>query len=212
MAKYATSQLDSINEILSVLGQAPVNSLELKTPDVAMAIQVLDRVDRDTQAEGWYFNTELEIDVSPDADSKFPFQENWISADPDATRYQDKEIVPRNGFFYDLRKNTYLLGLSKLTVNAIIYLDWDDLPEAARRYSTLRTARMMAERVLGSADKSGFTLRDEFRARSLLKMEDKRLADSSLMDSNDYMSIIRGRGRSGAIGHGPSGTPEALFP
>ena len=56
-----TEQLDSVNEMLAAVGQAPVNQLEATNPDVALAFDTLTRVSREVQAEGWTFNKEYHV-------------------------------------------------------------------------------------------------------------------------------------------------------
>ena len=54
-----TTKLEAINQMLSGIGQAPVVSLDVANPEIAIAVDVLDQVDREVQGEGWHFNTEV---------------------------------------------------------------------------------------------------------------------------------------------------------
>ena len=57
-----TTKLESINTMLSTIGEAPVNSLTGSLPtDATMAINILDEINREVQAQGWKFNTSYKV-------------------------------------------------------------------------------------------------------------------------------------------------------
>ena len=59
MSLSATTKLEAINTMLSVIGEAPVSSFEANaTGDVAIAKNILDEVLQEVQTRGWHWNTE----------------------------------------------------------------------------------------------------------------------------------------------------------
>ena len=54
-----TTELQAVNTLLSIIGEAPVKSITGNTGvDVAMALQILDETNVEVQSRGWHFNTE----------------------------------------------------------------------------------------------------------------------------------------------------------
>ena len=63
---YAVStELDAVNQILSSVGQAPVTTLDLQNPEVAIVLNTLREVNKQVQSEGWIFNTERDYTLDP---------------------------------------------------------------------------------------------------------------------------------------------------
>ena len=53
-----TSELQAINTMLSIIGEAPVSSItENIGADVSIAKQILDESSVDIQSKGWNYNT-----------------------------------------------------------------------------------------------------------------------------------------------------------
>ena len=65
-----TTKLDSVNIILSNIGQAPVTALDTGNPLVETAELVLNEINRTVQAEGWVFNTEYCYPLLPNVDDE----------------------------------------------------------------------------------------------------------------------------------------------
>ena len=61
----ASTELDAVNQILSSVGQAPVSTLDLTNPEVAIVLNTLREVNKQVQGEGWVFNTERGIELEP---------------------------------------------------------------------------------------------------------------------------------------------------
>ena len=61
-----TTQLDAVNTMLSAIGEAPVNSLSSGLVEAEVAESILNTVDREVQAMGWHFNTELNKSFAQD--------------------------------------------------------------------------------------------------------------------------------------------------
>lgn len=65
----------------------------------------------------------------------------------------------------------------------VIMLDFEQLPEAARRFITLKGARVFQDRAVGSAELHGFQERDELRALVELKDMEADTADYTIFDN-----------------------------
>ena len=97
------SELEAVNEILSSIGSNPVDSLENSLDvDVLNAKRILSSVSREVQSRGWFFNTEDNITLLPDADDGLvPCPENYL-------QFYSKgyQLIRRNGYFYDIASQT----------------------------------------------------------------------------------------------------------
>ena len=73
-----TTELQAVNTMLSVIGEAPVNSITgTTTVDVSVAKNILDETSMSIQSQGWNFNTNYEYkSLSLDSDNKIPLPSN----------------------------------------------------------------------------------------------------------------------------------------
>ena len=69
-------------------------------------------------------------------------------------------------------------------------LDWDELPEVARRYITIKAARVFGDRTLGSTQHHSFTMQDEMRALATLREFETDTADLTIFDHNDVSTSL----------------------
>ena len=155
-----TSELQAINTMLSIIGEAPVSSItENIGADVSIAKQILDESSVDIQSKGWNYNTELSYPLPLDSDSKVPVPTNcvWLTTRPSDNTSQ---VVIRNGFLYDKENRRFTFsGTQK--VDMIILLPFEELPQFARRYIITTAGRRFQARYLGSKELAGFTQQDE---------------------------------------------------
>ena len=54
-------KLEAVQMLLRAIGSSPVNSLNVAHPDVANALNSLERLRKSVQKRGWWFNTKLEL-------------------------------------------------------------------------------------------------------------------------------------------------------
>ena len=65
-----TTQLEAVNSMLGHIGEAPVDSIATPSSlpiSASTALTILDEVSREVQSDGWHFNTEYDVTLSPDA-------------------------------------------------------------------------------------------------------------------------------------------------
>ena len=92
MTLAGTTELESVNTMLSMIGEAPVNSLTGTLPlDGTIAKNTLTEINREVQSAGWHFNSRYEYTLSLDGDSKIPLANNIMRVDLDITKseYED---------------------------------------------------------------------------------------------------------------------------
>ncbi len=169
-----TTELEAVNIILSGIGEAPISSFAEVTADVSLARNILAEISRETQTEGWQWNTEDDFPLTPDA------AKGEIKLPPTAIRVHfrepdDRELTIRGQRVYDRVNHSFIFSPGvRILVTLTLLLPFEDLPEAARRYITLKAARVFQERTVGSGTLYDFQQADEARARALMLAEERR--------------------------------------
>lgn len=182
MATTKATRLDSVNTIISNIGQAPVVNLETGNPIVEMAEQILDEITRAVQSEGWEVNTERNYPFVPDSDGCIVIPNNVLSIDPPIGRREQGVI--RGNKLYDRVKHTYTFT-GKQELDVIWLFDFEDLPEPFKNYITIRAANVFAGRSVGSQEAVRFGQQEEIIARSTLLEYDTQQGDYSVFQTRD---------------------------
>tara|TARA_Y100001937_G_scaffold50333_1_gene69999 strand:- start:283 stop:894 length:612 start_codon:yes stop_codon:yes gene_type:complete len=191
MALALTTKLEAINTMLSNVGEAPINSLAGSvTADVRLAENILDEISRDVQSSGWHFNTEKEVSLIPNSENKINLSAGVARVDLEGEHVDpDFDVVVRGNRLYNRKGHTYTFTeTKKYTVTYM--LDWDDLPQLARKYIMIRAARVYQDRLLGSEKLSSFNRGDEQAALFALRDYEMETADYSIFDNYDVARII----------------------
>ena len=176
-----TTKLEAINIMLSSIGESPVNSLTSGLVDAEMAETILNATSRDVQSQGWHFNTEPSYGIVPLASGELLLPANCLKVDQISSE-REFDLVQRGSKLYDRKKHTFKIGRT-VKVDMVIMLDFEQLPEAARRFITLKGARVFQDRAVGSAELHGFQERDELRALVELKDMEADTADYTIFDN-----------------------------
>ena len=186
-----TTKLEAVNVMLTSIGEAPVNSLISGLEDAELAETILENVNKETQSKGWIFNTDLKIKLTRNpTDNHIELPNNYIRVDTRNTlRNSSKDIVERGRKLYDRIANSYTFT-SGVQVDAVVLLDFTDIPEVARRYITIRSARIFQDRVLSSPNIHGFQLVDEQQAYIELQDYQAETADFNIFDNYDTFAPI----------------------
>jgi hypothetical protein len=185
-----TTRLEAVNAMLANIGQSPVSTLETSGfEDVAAAKTTLERVSRSLQKKGWHFNTEDDYTLVRNTENKIPVPPNALQVDPMPTERVD--AVPRGGFLYDREEHSFFFTDS-LDCRIVFYLEFEDLPEAAREFITIAAARLFQKNRLASATLDGFTSEDELRSWTDLLTYECEQGDYNIFNgSESTASILR---------------------
>jgi len=191
-----TSELEAVNTILSTIGEAPLNSLSGSLPvDGTIAKNVLSEVSREVQSQGWHFNTHYKVTLSRDTNNKIPLATNIVRVEVDPRRYSkvSYDIVQRNNELYNLAKNEDTFDTNFKDATVVYLLPFDEIPEQAKRYITIRSARIFHDRTLGANTIHKFSQEDEAKSLSILKQAESHTGDYSIFDSPEQAyTILRG--------------------
>lgn len=162
----------------------PVDTLEnQQIQDARMAEQTLLEFHREGQLRGWSWNRE----------EKYPFSINLLTGEIDVPDnvmawtvdpYRlDGRFVLRGTKVYDKKNRTFKIDPADAPIPADItwLLSWDQSPEAFNRWTTIRSARVFASRMLGSDSLINYTAVDEQAALTeLIRVEYNQSNPNSL--------------------------------
>lgn len=177
-----TSELEAINTMLDAAGESPVSTLETSgLADVAEAKAVLDETSRLIQEKGWSFNKEVDWTLVPDVDGLINLPTNTLKFDVDETSSASNQAdtVQRGLKLYDRKNHTYNFT-EKIKGTIVILLPWDELPQAARHYFMVRSARIYQTRALGAESQYKFSESEEFAALTAFKHAHNTQADKNM--------------------------------
>ena len=180
-----TTELEAVNTILSTIGEAPLNSLTGSLPvDGTMAQNILDEINREVQSIGWHWNTHYKVDLSRDADNKIPVGTDVLRIGLN-TKYDRSayDIVQRDNYLYNLADNSEIFSQDFTETNVIYLLDFIKIPEQARRYITIRSARVFHDRTLGANTIHKFSSEDEARSLAVLRQAETQTGEYNIFDT-----------------------------
>jgi hypothetical protein len=186
-ATYAAStELDAVNQILSSVGQAPVTTLNLQNPEVAIVLTTLREVNRQVQAEGWNFNVERGYPFTPDGVTKhITYPTNVLQLDTNTYEHRDDfQPVRRDGKFYDKYKHTYEWDKA-IEADVTWLFDFEDVPPAIQLYITARAARMAANKMVGDTGLFQLLQEQEVQTKAVAIEYDCNQADYSIFGWHD---------------------------
>jgi len=184
MALARITFLEAVNRVLQMLGEAPVNSLEGQFGLAQQAEDTLNDVSRKIQAEGWSFNTDYERLLMRDAETlEITVGANVSRVRVDIFSYPNLDVTQRGSKLYDRRANTYQFT-EDLYADVTYILEWDELPEYACQYFTIKAGRQLQEAILGSADLSRINAAAELEARSLFLEEETSHGEHCWLSGN----------------------------
>lgn len=150
----AITELDAVNEMLSVIGESPVNTLEnLQNIDAINALRILRAINRQEQARGWSFNIISEHTLNPDTYTKrIKWADNYLYL-----KGNNGEKLIKNGeYIKDLSTGDTTFN-SSITAEVILLVPFEEMPEPMRSYIVAKAAFNFQTRFLGASDLTSIT-------------------------------------------------------
>jgi hypothetical protein len=211
MSVKMTTELNAVNTMLSAIGEPPVTTLDGQTnADAAIAQNILLEINREVQTMGWHYNTQFDVEFQPDTQGLITLPTNVVRIDIDprvrsgtpdmvSNLTDNRDITQRGTRLFNKTKNTFVFE-KNVTVTVIYLLPFVELPEAVRRYVTIKAARVFQDRMVGSQKHHAFTRQDEMRALALMKEFEMDTADYSIFGNYDTLRIVnRGDAQRGIL-------------
>lgn len=190
MTVAATTELESVNIMLAAIGESPINSLTGTLPvDARLAQSTLTEVNKDVQNEGWSFNTEIDVTFTRDADDKIALPTDILRVDPNIHQHPSVDAIQRGLKLYDRLNNKYEFD-EDLICTAVYLRTFDEIPEPARRYITIKAARVFVDRLVSDDGLRTYTQQDETRARAILMETDLSNADHNVLRGDPSLTSV----------------------
>jgi len=179
------SELDAINQILSVTGDAPVSNVNSTYEQAVVARRILLEISRQKQSKGYWFNEVDELLIVKDSDGYINLPSDIIRAD-----------VPRDSGYYVQRGlrifnkvgNTYVFT-DDLYVNIVSELVWNLLPQSFRQYVVAAASLRYNAEYFGSPELEGRIQQDVFEKKLSLDAEDIDNRDLNMLKSTRASNI-----------------------
>lgn len=190
------TELEAVNDMLAVIGQAPVNAFTANNSDQNTARQELAKVVREVCAYGFKFNTDEGHTLLPEIDGTIAIPAGAMSVDPMDPR---QDLTPRqhptNGMcLWDAANLSW--AISEPVICRIRWsFTFDALPELARGYAVIAAGRKFQARFVGAPELDRFAAEDQQRAWLALQREQAATADINVFRASDEIARKVNRGR-----------------
>ena len=182
----ASTELDAVNQILSSVGQAPVTTLDLQNPEVAIVLTTLREVNKQVQSEGWMFNTERKFPLKPDTTTKkIVYPTNALQIDTNKEEHRDDfDVVRRGKYLYDRYNHTDEFE-DEIKADITWLYNFDEVPVAIQNYIAARAARMVSIKTVGESQLTGLLQEQEIMTRAAAVEYDCNQGDYSIFGWRD---------------------------
>lgn len=203
-----TTELQAVNLVLEASGERPVATLVNPGLPAMTAINRLGESNRETQTEGWSFNTDEAYPLAPAVDGTISLPEGTLrirqvvydAQQPSAGAPAQKppgspvgmRLVRRGQKLYDRVGNTFNIGRT-VYVDLTTMQPFEALPEAARWYITMKAARRNAAGKLVSGTVYQFTKTDEDTARLRMEQDENEATYMETLGGNPHIQDMRRR-------------------
>ena len=158
--------LSAVNSILGAIGQSPITTLNYENPEISFIYNILTEVNKDVQNEGWHFNTEYHVKVTPDANKNITLPTKTLRYDfYDQSNNKTKDVVVRDGKLYDLVNHTNEFT-GDVYLDVVTLYTFTDLPNPFQRYITYRAAARAATQLVSNAQLVQLLQQQEGQARA----------------------------------------------
>ena len=154
------TELSAVNSVLGAIGQSPVTRLNYDNPEQSFIYNLIKECNMDIQQEGWTFNKEYHVQITPAASvasNKTGY--GYITYPPDVLQYalhgglekKSQRLVRRKGRVYDTVDHTdeFKVG-DEISVDRILLFKFEDLPHVFRRYVIYCASTRAAIQLVGN--------------------------------------------------------------
>jgi len=160
------TELSAVNSILGAIGQSPITTLNYENPEISFIYNILTEVNKDVQNEGWHFNTEYHVKVTPDANKNITLPTKTLRYDfYDESNNKTRDVVIRDGKLYDLVNHTNEFT-GDVYLDVVTLYTFTDLPNPFQRYITYRAAARAATQLVSNPQLVQLLQQQEGQARA----------------------------------------------
>lgn len=168
-----TTQLEVLNHVIGVVGETAVSSVSSQHPTAQSALKTINRVSKQFQLRGWWFNKEYALTLSPNSNDEIVLPATTLKVDPTDTSLA---FVWRGTRLYDPKNHTYAIG-ENVEVDLTLQLPIEELPEAAAMYIMHKAAYDFYVSDDGDPDKSKALLMEVNTAWAALNAQQLQMSN-----------------------------------
>lgn len=192
MALARTSFLEAVNQVLRMMGEAPINSLNGQYGLAQQAQDMLNDISRKIQSDGWSFNTDREVPLAVNAlTGEIGFGPSVSRVMVEPYNFPNYDVVQRGNRLYNRRDQTYTFDQNAgLKADLTYFLDWEELPEYARSYIAVKAGRHLQESIIGSADLTRINMAAEAEARAIFIEEETVVSQHNMLRGNPNLTDV----------------------
>lgn len=161
------TELEAVNMLLRLIGSSPVNSLQRAHPDVENAKSTLDRIRKQVQLRGWWFNLDYNVQYTPDSNGEI-----IVPSEVHKVFTNDSSVVLRGGKLYNQYEQTFTFTDNVIIARQTRLLDWDDMPHSCQLHAAYLSGAQFIRDELEDPQKKKDLERDAGAAMMELKKED----------------------------------------
>jgi hypothetical protein len=181
------TELSAVNSILGSIGQSPITQLKDTTtgalistnPEISFIFNLLVETTKDVLNEGWHFNSEEHIKISPDVNKHISIPTNMLRYDiHDGQITRNLDVVKREGKLYDKVNHTFEFT-NDVEIDATYLYDFEDIPSAFQRYIIAKASTRAATQLVGDANLAKLLQNQEAITRAIVMEYDTQQGDPS---------------------------------
>ncbi len=162
------TELSAVNSILGAIGQSPITTLNFANPEISFIYNILSEVTKDLLNEGWHFNTEEHVTVSPDANGHITIPTNYLRYDlNDGQANRQIDLVKRDGKLYDKVDHTDVFD-HDLELDVVYHVTFEEVPSVYQRYIIARSSTRAATQLVTNPQLVKLLQQQEALARASL--------------------------------------------
>ena len=163
---------------------------------MAIAQKTLQQVVREVQAEGWVFNTEYEVEFTPDNNDQVALSDSILQIDINRYKHNDNyDVIKKTGtvvgttnpgtFLYDRYTRSNIFADEDTIYADVVWMyAFEDMPQPFKDYCTARATRIAHTRMVNDGQMAPIFQQDEVVARSLALEYDTKQADYNVFQNS----------------------------
>lgn len=191
-----STKIESVNSMLSAVGEAPITNLDEDLAEAQIAVSILDEVSREVQSQGWTWNTERKkkFIISSNGEILLPVNTLKVEAVHGTSGLPDrsKRFTIRDRKLFDLVKHTAVFTYDQF-IDRVYGLDFHELTESGRRFITLDATTRYMINILGADADLQQIQQQAQRTWVQLNWEEDAMSDSNMLTDEPLMSYTTER-------------------
>lgn len=179
-------ELEALNLLLRAIGSSPVVTLDTDHPDASNAKTTLDRMRKQSQLTGWWFNIDYNVSMIPDPTTG----EIHITPAMSKVVMEDRYVVKRGNKLYNKYHQTYVFGSTQTATRVQYITPWEDMPTSLQLYTAyIAAAQFVRDEIEDERKVAGFK-EEAAGAGLLVKKDDLEQGQYNIFDKH---RVVRAR-------------------